>query len=553
MDEVVQDPLSDVFSSSASVFLSGCHAWEGERTAAAKEHRLDDFPTGVLNLAAIAAMADECQKPKGFLRWCTEVAMFDQFLIESVPVPGPASDLKPSYVAKCVAAGVMRKLGRNDEKKGVVKLFDVPKADPTVRRIILDGRPVNSRLPRPPRLTLPNIHVLARLLADKGARWAQVVDMRGYFHQFPLSDDVSSFFGVRNGSTFFRWLRLPMGFSYAPYIAQSTSEILLGALCGVWAVVYLDDILIFGVTAEDVKARVAYVRDRILRAQGEVNERKSSPLPMQVIVFLGIEWDLRHDTYDLTQEWKAEAGVRMSSLLEKDEATLRDWWKLCGLVFRIAYVSRVKLCFLCGVLQFVRTWATRVAAEECTFDTVIQLRTACREPCQQLAEQYLLSPNFLTAAPHPPTTCSCALWSDASTTGWGVVMDSGGPHAEASWGQWAKEGTSGDMFFLELLAAEKALTAATTAGHRNVVLFVDNSAVKLVLEKGHSLSRNANEVLRRVFHSLRCKGAAFLVRWISTDVMPADQWSRRKGTSGYCTISSVRIGVSHNKDGFLPL
>ena len=47
----------------------------------------------------------------------------------------------------------MERVRECDRKRGVVAIFDVPKADPLVRRLVVDGRPVNTRLPKPPKLS----------------------------------------------------------------------------------------------------------------------------------------------------------------------------------------------------------------------------------------------------------------------------------------------------------------------------------------------------------------------------------------------------------------
>ena len=53
-----------------------------------------------------------------------------------------------------------------------------------------------------------------------------LVDFRHYFHQLPVSDGLSRLFGLclntgKNTSKWFRWICVPMGWSWAPYIAQS--------------------------------------------------------------------------------------------------------------------------------------------------------------------------------------------------------------------------------------------------------------------------------------------------------------------------------------------
>ena len=191
----------------------------GRRPPSRSSERLDDFQSGCLEYDKLRTYADELGVSPDFLDWCTEGGLIARHQTSAVPLPGPTSDLKPSFVAQCISARVLRLLGRGDPKRGVVRMFDIAKADPCVRRLILDGRPVNRRLPKPPKFRLPTVHEIARALRDTDACMAQVIDIRGFFHQFPLSEGVSSFFSVRVAQRWYAWTRLPMGYSYAPWIA----------------------------------------------------------------------------------------------------------------------------------------------------------------------------------------------------------------------------------------------------------------------------------------------------------------------------------------------
>ena len=511
--------------------------------AVGRKQRLDDFPTGVLDLEAVRRMAEELGKSAHFLLWCTSGRVFAESLSESVPVPGPKSDLRPSFVTALLKAGVVEKAARRDDKKGAVAVFDVPKTDPCVRRIIVDGRPVNSRLPAPPKFRLTTPQELAGALAATGAVAAQVIDLKGYFHQFPLGDEVSNFFCVRSGQTWYRWRRLPMGFSYAPFIAQSTSEVFLGGLLDRGATVYLDDILVWGACEVEVRARAAYIRDRMACANGEVNERKSMQTPAGLVRYIGLEWDVPNASYRIPQDWRAEAQTRVEACLGARALPLHRWWGMLGLLFRVAHVHGLRLCYLCGSLQFMRAWARRVTSGDATWDTECGYPEGARQEAQGMILRFLGSEEWLPPPVPPPRRFSVAIWSDASTTGWGYVSTEAGDGASrARWGQWAAPQESAEMFHLELWAARRAVTDAIHRGHRTVILFVDNDAVRLVLGKGHARTRWGNSMLREVTDALDQSGTQLEVRWITTEVMPADGWSRKQ-SAGAAEVPLCSLGV----------
>ena len=79
-------------------------------------------------------------------------------------------------------------------------------------------------------MDLKSIHAIIDSM--KGKRWFAQVDGRSYFYQFALEGGVQDIIGVRIGQARGPFTEetvqvLPMGLSYAPGIAQSTSNVLL--------------------------------------------------------------------------------------------------------------------------------------------------------------------------------------------------------------------------------------------------------------------------------------------------------------------------------------
>ena len=340
---------------------------------------LDSFPTGLIVLEAVRRMAEELGKDSDFLQWCTSGRKMADALSGPIPLPGPKSKIPNSFVSECVKSKVLIPLARTDRKKGAVCVFDVPKSDPQLRRLVVDGRPVNKRIAKPQPFSLVNPHKLAAMLKVSNARFAQQTDLKGYFHQFPLSPEVSKYFCVQAGGRWFRWARLPMGFAHAPYIAQNTSEIFLGPILNKWGVVYLDDIFVWGAYPAEAAAKTAFVRDRLQRAGAEVNVKKSMAKPAEVVDFIGIVWNLPLQSFSLPEEWRLKSSRIIHDTLKLETCSLRKWWKVCGLVFRAAYVLDFKLCFLCHTLQFVRSKAQLVSRKKLSWDDDVAMHVATKE------------------------------------------------------------------------------------------------------------------------------------------------------------------------------
>ena len=105
-------------------------------------------------------------------------------------------------------------------------MFLVQKAGKKMR-LIFDGRPLNKNLAQPPPVCLPSITDVLKKLAERGSAYMFLGDYRHYFHQFSLPNDVRHYFCVRTKHRWFSCLTLPMGISWAPFISQCASWIML--------------------------------------------------------------------------------------------------------------------------------------------------------------------------------------------------------------------------------------------------------------------------------------------------------------------------------------
>lgn len=103
-------------------------------------------------------------------------------------------------------------------------IFAVPKSDGNLR-LIWDGRPLNSQCQPPPSFHfIPLSSQLSHLLSGNIRRYL-TFDFSTFFIQLTPHHKVASYFGTRLFDSS-EWVvaGLPMGFTWAPFIAQSTSE-----------------------------------------------------------------------------------------------------------------------------------------------------------------------------------------------------------------------------------------------------------------------------------------------------------------------------------------
>jgi hypothetical protein len=151
------------------------------------------------------------------------------------------------------------------------------------RRMCVDFRPINRRT-RTDSTPLPRIDTNLDLL--HGARWFALIDLKAGYHQIPMardSVDVASF-ACRYGT--FSYLGMPFGLSSAPATYTRMTQRVLEGLLDNGVLVYLDDILCYGRSKEELRARVRAVFERLAR-YGLMANVKKCRFELEEIEFLG--------------------------------------------------------------------------------------------------------------------------------------------------------------------------------------------------------------------------------------------------------------------------
>ena len=170
-------------------------------------------------------------------------------------------------------------------------LFTVPKRNPGEHRLILDLSKLNDFIDCPPfkMLTLKEV----KLLLPKGY-WTVSIDMLdGYFH-LPVAPSKRSFLGFTYNGLDWVFRGVPFGLNVAPraFTKVIAHVILELAKVGIWALPYLDDILIISHSEEACRLHSQKALQIIKKMGFLVNEAKSRLEPSQKFEWLGVEWDL---------------------------------------------------------------------------------------------------------------------------------------------------------------------------------------------------------------------------------------------------------------------
>jgi hypothetical protein len=128
-----------------------------------------------------------------------------------------------------VRAGLIRPVESHHRRvaiKYISTYFSVPKTK-EVARSVFNGKRLSKLFRRPPPVNIPEVRQTTRRLVELGRRASSrrrlqgfTADIRHWFHQIPVEEEVSRYFGVCMGEDWFEWRALPMGWSYSPFICQ---------------------------------------------------------------------------------------------------------------------------------------------------------------------------------------------------------------------------------------------------------------------------------------------------------------------------------------------
>jgi hypothetical protein len=118
------------------------------------------------------------------------------------------------------------------------------------------------------------------------ARYYTTVDLASGFHQVPLREEDRQKTAFSTPGGHFEFCNMPMGISSAPATFQRLMNTVLSGLVGTKALIYLDDIVIWGATLEEHNQRLVEVFDR-LRVQSLKIEPDKCEFLRKEVYFLG--------------------------------------------------------------------------------------------------------------------------------------------------------------------------------------------------------------------------------------------------------------------------
>jgi hypothetical protein len=383
------------------------------------------------------------------------------------------------------AYGIVR---RTREVKAVMKLFTVAKKNGRLR-LIQDCRPLNRQCHRPPRMPLDSIHEFIREILSSA--FVGTSDGKSFFYQFGLSPEVQKFFGAkvrasRGHHDILCMQSLPMGFSWAPFFAQTFANSLIKGLGKAW----VDNFIISASSADEYDAR----REEFLRRAALLNVALDDYeiAPHRQIELIGLYFDLDCKTYRLADDFVAKTVPKYDAFLGSSSSPGLAALEVIGGAVWFCYVTRTHLCNFPHVMQLLRTiaskgWTETVDVDEPTQSEVRILRALIAEN----------TPRGIPESHSPEITVE----GDASDTTAAYLMY----NAETVVAALQESTPEQHIFLSELDIAVKGCIAAYEKGVRGVEYRGDNMAALVAIQKRLSSNFAANRMLSRLPTDLTVK------------------------------------------------
>ena len=181
-------------------------------------------------------------------------------------------------------------------------------------RLVVDYRGLNKQIEKTS-WPLPRINDVIDSL-DRNCFYSSIDLTSGYF-QMALDEESQNVTAVVTPMGFYKWKRLPMGLASAPEAFQNLMELIMSGLSYEVALVYLDDIFIFGRSFEEHLNRLDLVLGRLKDAGLKIKGSKCRFFRKKFI-----SWDILYQIEVDPEKVEAVSKMKSPRIIKKLRAIL---------------------------------------------------------------------------------------------------------------------------------------------------------------------------------------------------------------------------------------
>ena len=209
------------------------------------------------------------------------------------------------------------------------RLFEVPKKDSDISRLVLDVSSLNRFItPYPFKMTTVS---LVRQALQLGCFMASI-DMKDAYWHVPIHQRFRPYLAFSAGASILQFRVMPFGLNIAPRVFTKMMRPVHSALAlnGIQVLMYLDDWMVFAQTFDECERMV---RDTLTigASMGLLfNLPKSHLSPTTSLQWLGMSWESRAGTVALSVENRRKCRAKLFRAIHSRTMSRRQWGSLLG-------------------------------------------------------------------------------------------------------------------------------------------------------------------------------------------------------------------------------
>jgi len=394
-------------------------------------------------------------------------------------------------------------------------IFLVPKPDGT-HRLILNLKKLNESVATK-HFKIEDWKVAKRLIGHQD--YMATLDLKDAYYLVPIKKKDRKFLRFLYKGELFEFTCLPFGLNVAPYVFTKLLKPVAAYLRkrGFTSVFYLDDILLIGRSYETCIDNIRKTATLLQELGFIINEKKSFTTPTQQCKYLGLIFDSKKMSIELTEEKIHRTTDLLNKFSKISYCTIREFAAFVGTL--VSRCPALKYGII-HVRRFERERLCALEANRNNFDAIMALST-------ELEENFTWwKKNILSAsAPMAEPIYDLEIFSDASLTGWGVSCEN-----QCSHGYWKAEELNLHINLLELMAAFFGLKCFASNRQRcNILLRLDNTtAIAYINRMRDSHCKGLSSLARKIWQWCERREIWITASYIpSKENVEADNESRR--------------------------
>lgn len=382
-------------------------------------------------------------------------------------------------------------------------------------RFILNLKKLNRFIPTP-HFKIEDYRTAIRLMSKD--TYMCTIDLKDAYFSISIHNDSTKYLRFEWLNKIFEFQVLPFGLNIAPYVFTKLMRPVMQYLRnqGLFSVIYLDDICLFGSTYSECKRNFEVTKNLLEFLGFNINLEKSKNIPSKTITFLGFLFDSADCTISVPPEKRFKIKNELILFSNLTRCKIRKFARLIGLLVSICPAVPYGWLYT-KLMERTKYLALK---ENDDYDQYITLPKILNDDFNWWLFNINICKNPIRTGNY-----QLEIYSDASLSGWGVSCS-----GQTASGQWSIDEQNKHINYLELIAAFFGLKIfADNLSNCEILLRIDNTtAISYINRMGGIQFPYLNTVSRNIWQWCEERGLYIFASYISSkENTVADAESRR--------------------------